>query len=80
LGDGSDPLAPNAIETLKARDLSRATPGDLLQLQAGEHDIDEQATRDRSGGTVQSRGQGGDRIWQEALDPAEQRAVKRYFE
>jgi hypothetical protein len=32
------------------------------------------------GGATEATGTGGDRVWREALDPDEQRALKRFFE
>ena len=32
------------------------------------------------GGAAHATGKGGDRVWRDALDPAEQRTLKRFFE
>lgn len=80
LGDEKDRLKTGDLEALEARDLSRSTPGDLLQLQDGEHDVDQSATSDQAGGSVGNAGSGGDRVWRESLDPDEQRALKKFFE
>lgn len=80
LGKEGELLKTGDLEALKAKDLSRALPGDLLQIQDGEHQVDETATRDQSGGAVGNAGSGGDRVWRESLDPDEQRALKKYFE
>jgi hypothetical protein len=80
LGKESDSLKTGDLESLEAKDLSRSLPGDLLQLQDGEHDVDKSATGIRSGGGIESTGSGGDRVWRESLDPEEQRALKRFFE
>lgn len=80
LGAEGDALKTGDLESLEAKDLSRSLPGDLLQLQDGEHDVDESATRTQAGGGVETTGSGGDRVWRESLDPEEQRALKRFFE
>ncbi len=80
LGAEGEKLETGDLEAMEAKDLSRSMPGDLLQLQDGEHEVEENATRDGSGGSVDATGAGGDRVWRESLDPDEQRALKRFFE
>jgi len=80
LGKESEKTETGALTGLEAKDLSRATPGDLLELQDGEHQIDQAATGPKAGGDTDATGQGGDRVWKDSLDPAEQRAMKRFFE
>lgn len=80
LGDEKEKLETGDLESLEAKDLSRSLPGDLLQLQDGEHEVDENATSDGDGGSVGNAGTGGDRVWRESLDPEEQRALKKFFE
>jgi hypothetical protein len=80
LGKEKDKLDTGKMEGLAATDLSRAAPGDLLELQDGEHDIDRSATKLSSGGNTDATGKGGDRVWKESLDPDEQRVLKRFFE
>jgi len=79
-GAEKDQLETGEMNGLKAEDLSRAMPGDLLQLQDGEHDIDRSDSSVQPGGDIGSTGLGGDRIWRESLDPDEQRTLKRFFE
>lgn len=79
LKDSKDSLETGELTALKAEDLSRATPGDLLQLQDGKHTVDESASKSSSGGEG-TQGKGGDRVWKDSLDPGEQRALKKYFE
>ena len=55
-------------------------PGDLLELQDGEHDVDKSAVGPRAGGAAGAIGGGGDRVWKDALDPDEQKALKKFFE
>ncbi|WP_338688037.1 hypothetical protein [Haloferula helveola] len=80
LGKEGDPLKTGDLEALEAKDLSRSLPGDLLQLQDGEHEVSKDPTKPQTGGSVESTGSGGDRVWRESLDPDEQKALKRFFE
>jgi hypothetical protein len=80
LGSEGDEIDTGDLEAMKAKDLSRSLPGDLLQLQDGEHEVDRGATADHGGGSVDATGSGGNRVWRESLDPDEQKALKRFFE
>lgn len=80
LGDEKPGLETGDLTALDSRDLSRATPGDLLQLQDGEHEADTSGSSLSRGGGTDATGAGGDRVWRESLDPAEQRTLKRFFE
>ena len=79
LRGGKDPLDVGELTGLNAEDLSRAIPGDLLQLQDGKHRVDESASKAAAGGAA-AQGKGGDRVWRDSLAPEEQRALKKYFE
>lgn len=79
LGKESNKTQTGDLTGLDAKDLSRATPGDLLQLQDGEHEVDKSPSKSSNGGGTQATGQGGDRVWKESLDPDEQRAMKKFF-
>ncbi|MFD2256667.1 hypothetical protein ACFSSA_08265 [Luteolibacter algae] len=79
LGDEKEALDTGELTGLEAKDLSKAMPGDLLQLQDGKHSVDEDPTAPVEGGEG-SRGKGGDRVWKDSLAPDEQRALKKYFE
>lgn len=79
LKGAKDPLDAGELAALKAKDLSRAIPGDLLQLQDGKHTVDDSASKASTGGNA-AQGKGGDRVWKESLAPEEQRALKKYFE
>jgi len=79
LRDEKDALDIGDLTALEAKDLSRAIPGDLLQLQDGKHTVDESASKAGEGGTA-AKGRGGDRVWKDSLSPDEQGALKRYFE
>ncbi len=80
LGAEKDRVEIGKLTGLESKDLSRATPGDLLELQDGEHDVDLAPSAVSAGGTTEATGKGGDRVWRDALDPAEQRTLKRFFE
>ncbi|MBC8127543.1 MAG: hypothetical protein H8M99_10430 [Gloeobacteraceae cyanobacterium ES-bin-144] len=80
LGAESDKTETGEMTGLQAKDLSHASPGDLLELQDGEHDVDRSASTLSSGGNTDATGKGGDRVWKESLDPDEQRVLKRFFE
>ena len=74
-----DPLGVGDMTALEAKDLSRALPGDLLQLQDGKHTVKKDPSTLSAGGQA-AKGAGGDRVWKESLNPDEQRALKSYFE
>jgi hypothetical protein len=80
LGAEKDKLETGEMAALEAKDLSRAAPGDLLELQDGEHEVDRSGSVITGGGDTQATGKGGDRVWRESLDPDEQRVLKRFFE
>ncbi|RYD60771.1 MAG: hypothetical protein EOP83_18635 [Verrucomicrobiaceae bacterium] len=80
LGAEGKKLGTGDLTGLESKDLSRSMPGDLLQLQDGEHDVDKSAVGPRSGGATGATGDGGDRVWKDALDPGEQKALKKFFE
>lgn len=80
LGAEKDKVGIGKLTGLDAKDLSRSTPGDLLELQDGQHEVDKSPSRVSQGGNTEATGKGGDRVWRDALDPAEQRALKRFFE
>lgn len=80
LGNEKDEVETGKLAGLEAKDLSRATPGDLLELQNGEHDVDQTPSSISKGGNTNATGKGGDRVWRDSLDPSEQRALKQFFE
>lgn len=80
LGKEKDALKTGELTGIGAKDLSNASPGDLLELQDGEHQVDKSTSRISDGGNTDATGKGGDRVWRDALDPAEQQALKRFFE
>ena len=81
LGAEGNELKTGDMEGLESRDLSNTLPGDLLELQDGEHRIDESKVGVRTGGSVEDLGEGGDLIWKVApnLHPDEKKALREFF-
>lgn len=63
LGAEKDALETGEMAALEPKDLSRAAPGDLMELQDGEHDVDRTGPTNSSGGNTDATGKGGDRVW-----------------
>ncbi len=80
LGREGGDLKTGGLEGVESKDLSRSLPGDLLELRDGEHDIDRSRIGVRAGGDVAGQGEGGDRVWKDALLPAEKKALKEFFQ
>jgi hypothetical protein len=80
LGKEHQKLNTGELSALESKDLSHASPGDLLQLQDGQHHIDKTRQAPTDGGKLGSAGSGGDQVWKESPDPSEQAALKRFFE
>jgi hypothetical protein len=80
LGTPSEDLETGELTGVQSKDLSKTLPGDLLQLENTEHEIDKAPVGPSAGGTISATGRGGERVWRESLDPDEQRAVKRFFD
>lgn len=65
----------------KPVDVERAAPDEVLAVVDGEHEVDESAyTGPRAGGGIASEGDGGSAVQVDSLLPAEQSAVKRFFQ
>lgn len=67
------------LEGLESEDLSRSLPGDLLELADGEHEVDKTKVGIRAGGEIEGKGEGGDRVWKDALLPSEKKALREFF-
>ena len=80
LGDPRADAGKGKLERLQSDNLDHTLPGDLLQTQDGEHDVDRSKQGPTAGGHADSRGKGGDRVWKESLLPAEKKALKKFFE
>ena len=79
LGEESENFRLSRIENLEAQNLTESLPGDLLQLQNGEHEVDRSGSITQSGGGIKSAGAGGDRIWKESLMPDEKKVIRNFF-
>ncbi len=80
LGKESHRLRLKKFERLDNQDFSQSLPGDLLQLQDGEHDVDQTPIAPSQGGAISNAGQGGDRIYKDNLLPSEKKALKNFLE
>ena len=80
LGKEKDAMELGQLTGLESKDLSASSLGDLLELQNGEHGLDRSASAISAGGETDATGKGGDRVWRDSLDPAEQKTLKRFFE
>ncbi|MFM8891654.1 MAG: hypothetical protein ACKOTB_08540, partial [Planctomycetia bacterium] len=70
---------PQRIE--QPLDIARAAPDEVLAVVDGEHEVDERAfTGPRAGGSVATPGDGGSAARMDMLLPAEQAAVRRFFQ
>ena len=79
LGEVSPDVNSGDLEGLESKDLSKSLPGDLLELNTGEHDIDKSRIGPRAGGNVDSEARGGARVWKGSLLPSEKNALKEFF-
>jgi len=81
LGQQGDRLGAGDLEGLESRDLSNTLPGDLLDLQDSEHQLDKTKVGVRAGGEVEDLGEGGELIWKMApnLHPNEKKALREFF-
>lgn len=68
------------FEHLEGKDDKEPEPGDLLNLEKIEHDVDRTKVGPAQSGSAKSKGLGGDRVWKDALDPDEQKSLKSFFE
>ncbi len=78
---GTDETALEAAQpqALQPRDLSRSAPGELLELENRRHEIETVSPGLQQAGPARTEGGGGS-AWQDALQPSEQEALKRFFE
>ncbi len=80
-GEEND-LGTRRVERIQQEiDAERAAPDAVLAVVDGEHEVDEAAyTGPTAGGGIAAEGDGGVAVEIDALLPAEQAAVKRFFE
>lgn len=81
LKDNETHLGTTKTEISENKDLSHAAMGDLMGLGTGKHKVDEGAYKGpEAGGSMSSKGSGGDAVWEQAATPAEQQALTAFFE
>jgi hypothetical protein len=74
-------LGTTQTETVQNDDLSHAAFGDLAGLAASEPQTDGATWRSgQSGGANSSTGTGGETVWDQVATPAEQEALRRFFQ
>lgn len=78
-GEQASEVEAQKPQFLESDDLSRALPGDVLEVTNSKHEVEMSHPALRSGGKADVQGGGGS-TWQEALHPREQEAVKKFFE
>lgn len=79
LGQISPDVNSGDLEGLESKDLSKSLPGDLLELNDGEHEVDRSKVGLRTGGNVGGEAKGGARVWKDSLLPSEKSALKEFF-
>jgi len=77
--DQESNLATKNLQRAVNPDLSRAAPGDIVGMSQTEHQIDKSPTSVRPGGTVDSAGKGGGRVWEADLLPDEKAVLNRFY-
>jgi len=81
LSDHETDLGTTHTEAVKNDDLSNAALGDLTGLGKGEHKVDKSAeSGPQSGGAMSTAGSGSEAVWQQTATPAEQGALKKFFQ
>lgn len=78
--DTASKVAPATTEGVANDDRSRASLGDLLGTQTGEHDVDPARAQGLvSAGAPAAAGAGGEAVWVNRLTPAERAALSSFF-
>lgn len=67
-------------EQLNSGDHSQLLPGEMVDSQEIEHEIDQLEVAPRDGGEVKGIGTGGEAVWRNQLLPSERKALERFFE
>lgn len=73
-------LGTRQAEALGNGDLSRAAIGDLMGLSTGEHKVDKSDAGLQQGGAMANTGSGGEAVWEQTATPAEQQALRQFFQ
>lgn len=81
LSDQETQLGTTKTEAVQNDDLSRAALGDLMGLGTGEHKVDKTADAGpQAGGALSAAGTGSEAVWQQTATPAEQGALRKFFQ
>lgn len=80
LGKAHEDTGAGKHEGLKSEDQRNALPGDLLETNDAQHDVDKTKVGPTAGGASSGKGKGGDRVWKNSLLPNEKKALKKFFE
>ena len=78
--DKASDAPPGRIEAVASEDMSRASLGDLLGTQTGEHEIDPASAQGlTAAGAPAAAGAGGEAVWVNRLTPSERAALTSFF-
>lgn len=73
-------LHTKQTETVSNDDVSRASMGDLLDVNSEKHDVKKNAPKSPVvGGLLQSNGKGGEAVWRNTLTPEDLEVLRRFF-
>ena len=73
-------LHTKQTETVTNDDVSRASMGDLVDVNSGKHEVKTNAPKSPVvGGLLQSNGKGGEAVWRDALTPDDLEVLRRFF-
>ena len=77
--DEESNLGTKKIEKVGNDDLTRAAPGDVLGVIETNQEIEKTATTLKGGGSVDTAGKGGGRVWESDLLPSEKAVLNRFY-
>jgi hypothetical protein len=73
-------LASGKTEAITGDDLTRTTPGEVLGISKGEHEVEKTANNGPvEAGAIRSEGEGGETVWKDELTPQERETLQRFF-
>jgi hypothetical protein len=73
-------LKSKTSEGVSNPDLSRAVPGDVLDVTPTAPEVKPKASDGAiDGGSIQSKGQGGEAVWRDSVTPRERDLLQRFF-
>jgi len=80
LTDENTDLHSKATEGVANEDLSRALPGEVLEVTPTAPEVKPKASDGAiDGGSIQSKGQGGEAVWRDSVTPRERDLLQRFF-